>query len=160
MDEEAFDERLRAVERALTDEGAPDRIADTAALSGRVEDVERDVATVEERLDELDAAVQALRGYVGAVRGVNRDVERRADSALAKVERLETDVERRDQGPARGDRERVSRRGPESADASRPNAAAGADAGSRVRGVGDHPIPERQGSEERDGLLARIGAWL
>jgi len=89
-DPEALDERLRAVERALTGEDrdltdlrtGAERDADFEALSDRVEEAEA-------RLDDLDAAVQALRGYVGNVRAVNETVERRADAALAKAESLE-----------------------------------------------------------------------
>ncbi len=88
-DRDALDERLRAVERALTDDDrAPVDLSDAAALDDRVDDLARRTTEVEERVAELDAAVQALRGYVGNVRAVNDDVERRADAALAKVESL------------------------------------------------------------------------
>jgi hypothetical protein len=41
-------------------------------------------------VSELEAATQALRGYVGNVRAVNRDIEQRADTALAKAESVES----------------------------------------------------------------------
>lgn len=91
---ENLDERLRAVERALTD-GDHDltEIQDAADHHARFEDLDERLAAVEDRLVNLEAAVQALRGYVGNVRAVNREVERRADAALAAVESLdETDA--------------------------------------------------------------------
>jgi hypothetical protein len=65
--------------------GVPTRSGDVLRLERRVADLE---ATVE----ELEAGVQAVRGYAGNVRAVNRDVERRASAALAKAEALETAV--------------------------------------------------------------------
>jgi len=87
---DAIDDRLRAVERALT--GSDDALTDlesSAELTDRTDDLARRVDELEERLDELDAATQALRGYVGNVRAVNEDVAERADAALAAVERLD-----------------------------------------------------------------------
>ena len=77
-DRETADERRPADERDQT----PDR-------DRRVEALEARLADAESRLDDLAAATQALRGYVGGVRAVNREVERRADAALAAVERLD-----------------------------------------------------------------------
>lgn len=54
-----------------------------------LERIERTVAKLENRVAELEAATQALRGYAGSVRRINRDVEQRADRALATAERLE-----------------------------------------------------------------------
>jgi uncharacterized coiled-coil protein SlyX len=84
-----LDARLAALERAVAD-GETDlhALAEPAARAARLDDLESRLGEVETRLDELDAAVQALRGYVGAVRAVNRDVERRADAALSAVDRL------------------------------------------------------------------------
>ncbi|WP_435361298.1 DUF7310 family coiled-coil domain-containing protein [Haloarchaeobius sp. DFWS5] len=87
-----LDDRLRAVERAIDGAsaaaGGPAVQTDdrTAALADRLAEVETTVA-------ELDAAVQALRGYAGNVRHVDERVEQRADSALAVVESLEERVE-------------------------------------------------------------------
>lgn len=96
---EEFDRRLAAVERALTDSGsgsvevhdtAPRHTADSqhSDLADSVDELEAAVGELEARVDELDAAMQAIRGYAGGIRAVNRDVERRADLALAKVEAL------------------------------------------------------------------------
>ena len=82
-------ERLDAVERALTDgETAVDDLSDAADVERRLTELETRAETVDERLTELEAAVQAVRGYVGGVRAVNRDVERRADAALATAESI------------------------------------------------------------------------
>ncbi|WP_129114870.1 DUF7310 family coiled-coil domain-containing protein [Halegenticoccus tardaugens] len=104
MDDTALAERLAAVERALT-EGSTDlsdvsdaaarddRVADLEAtverLDDRVADLEATVERLDDRVADLEAATMAVRGYVGGIRAVNRDVERRADAALAKVEALE-----------------------------------------------------------------------
>jgi len=98
-DVNAIDERLRTIERALTDDAEDlEPLADAATLATRVEEIEGRVDEIEDRLDDLDAATQALRGYVGNVRSVNRDVERRADAALAKAEQLEGVIGERDDG--------------------------------------------------------------
>lgn len=73
-----MERRLEAVERALAEEEPISRI-------DRLDDLETRVA-------ELEAAVQALRGYVGSVRAINEDVERRADRALRKAESIERHV--------------------------------------------------------------------
>ncbi|MFB6165080.1 MAG: hypothetical protein ABEJ31_07965 [Haloarculaceae archaeon] len=86
-EDDAIDERLRAVERALTDEDRDlTALEDAAGLTARLEAVEDRLEAVEDQLADLDAATQAVRGYVGNVRTVNRDVERRADAALAAAE--------------------------------------------------------------------------
>jgi len=87
-------ERLDAVERALTgsDTDLPSLAAD-AELVDRVDAAEERLDAVEERIEELDAATQAVRGYVGSVRSVNEDVERRANAAVAGVEALEARVD-------------------------------------------------------------------
>jgi len=82
-----FEERLAAVERALTD-GDHDctALAERAATADRVAQLEADVEELTDRVAELEAAIQALRGYVGNVRSVNGDVEARAEAALSKAE--------------------------------------------------------------------------
>jgi hypothetical protein len=50
--------------------------------------VTADVAALTERVAELEAAVEALRGYAGSVRAVNDRVEERADAAVATTESL------------------------------------------------------------------------
>ena len=100
MDADAreLEERLVAVERALIEnsggdgghEGdAGDRSA--AGVGADHADVEERLDALEARVDELDAAVQAVRGYVGGVDAVGERVERRANLALAKAERLESE---------------------------------------------------------------------
>jgi len=98
-DLETLDERLQAVERALT---GTDRdlseLADVAALATRLDDLEARLDEIESQITDLSASTQAVRGYVGNVRAVNQDVEQRADAALAKVEQLE---QRLDEPPSR-----------------------------------------------------------
>ena len=86
LDRESVERRLDAVERALTDERSVERVDE--------------LDEIETRVAELEAAVQALRGYVGSVRAVNEDVERRADRALRRAEALERHV-----GPTEADPE-------------------------------------------------------
>jgi len=86
---DALAERVEAVERALTDGHELAELPEGADLAATVAATDERVDDVEERLAELEAAVQAVRGYVGNVRSVNREVERRADAALAAVERLD-----------------------------------------------------------------------
>lgn len=87
-------DRLDAVERALTDDETDLTDVRTAAtLHDDLERLERRVADLEETVEELDAAVDAVRGYAGNVRAVNREVERRASAALAKAEALEAAVD-------------------------------------------------------------------
>lgn len=87
-------DRVEAVERALTDgDGDLTALAEGAAAADRVAALEERVEAIEADLAELQAAAQALRGYVGNVRSVNESVEDRADSALATVESLEERVE-------------------------------------------------------------------
>lgn len=84
MSDASLEERLAAVERALTegDGSGPVIAAPDRDVVERVESLEEDVA-------ELEAAVQAVRGYAGSVKHVNDEVEQRADAAMAKVEALE-----------------------------------------------------------------------
>jgi len=85
-----LDERLSAVERALTGSDATVAdLGDGAAAAAEREALESRVAEVESRVEELEAATQAIRGYVGSIRAVNREVERRADLALARASRGE-----------------------------------------------------------------------
>jgi hypothetical protein len=77
-DRDAVERRLEAVERALSEEEPLER-------TDRLDDLE-------DRVAELEAAVQAVRGYAGEVRAINEDVERRADRALRKARALERHV--------------------------------------------------------------------
>ncbi|MFB6087468.1 MAG: hypothetical protein ABEJ85_03015 [Haloarculaceae archaeon] len=97
MSDSDLEARLAAVERALTDGDTDLATAESVDLAADVERLEERLDAIEGRLDDLDAAVQAVRGYAGNVRAVNREVERRASAALAKVETLETAVQGEDQ---------------------------------------------------------------
>lgn len=89
-DIETIEQRLSAVERALTEgDDAFETLEDAGELGERLTTVEEQLEDIETQLAEVDAATQALRGYVGNVRSVNQDIERRAETALAKVEQLE-----------------------------------------------------------------------
>ncbi|WP_372480481.1 hypothetical protein ACAH01_05350 [Halomicrobium sp. HM KBTZ05] len=110
-DRERLDRRLRAVERTLTgDDHDLDALQQRGDLARRVEELEEQLDSAQRRIDELEAATQALRGYVGNVRSVNEDVEQRADAAVAAVDRLEarladgTDDRRPDSTPQSADR--------------------------------------------------------
>lgn len=61
------------------------------------------LAELERRLTDLEAAVQALRGYVGGRRAEVTSVGRRADAALAAVDRLERERGTNDSQPPNGD---------------------------------------------------------
>jgi len=91
MDE--LEARIEALERAVT-EGDHDlsELAAEGETRERLATVEAEIEDLTERVAELEAATQALRGYVGNVRAVNRDIEQRADIALAKAESLESAV--------------------------------------------------------------------
>jgi len=87
-DPDRLNERLRAVERALTESDATVAdLGDDAAAAAEREALASRVADLESRVEELEAATQAIRGYVGSIRAVNREVERRADLALARASR-------------------------------------------------------------------------
>lgn len=93
MDADSLTDRLAAVERAVTDGEADTRnLASAAEASARMDDLEADVAALDDRLADLEAEMQALRGYLGGVSAVDESVEKRADAALAAVERLESQL--------------------------------------------------------------------
>ena len=77
-DRESLTRRLEALERAVSEEEPLER-------ADRLDELESRVA-------ELEAAVQALRGYAGSVRAVNEEIELRADRALRKAEAVERTV--------------------------------------------------------------------
>lgn len=92
--DDALAERVEALERTVADgEFDPDQTGSHAELQDRLSALEDRLDTVEDRIEELDAATQALRGYVGNIRSVNEDVEQRADAALAKAEALESTLD-------------------------------------------------------------------
>lgn len=88
MDDQ-LEERVATLERAVTDgEGDAAALTEAAVTAERLESLEATVEDLEDRVAELAAGTQALRGYVGNVRSVNREVEERADLALSRVEAL------------------------------------------------------------------------
>jgi len=88
--DDALRKRVEALERAVTDgEHDLSAFADDAGAIERLDTLEADVEDLAGRVEELEAATQALRGYVGNIRSVNTEVEQRADAALAKAEALE-----------------------------------------------------------------------
>lgn len=90
-DDEALQRRLRAVERSLTHgDHDVDSLRAAGDQANRIDELAARLDEAEDRIAELEASTQALRGYVGNVRSVNDDVEQRADAALAAVERLES----------------------------------------------------------------------
>lgn len=94
MSETDLGERLDAVERAVTDDETDlTAVREAAALAAEFDELETRVAELEASVERLDASVQAVRGYAGNVRAVNREVERRASAALAKAETLESSVD-------------------------------------------------------------------
>jgi len=84
-DLQTIQRRLRAVERTLESDGDHRR----PTTDEDRQHVDERVATVETQLHELQAAVQAVRGYAGNVRTVNREVEQRAELAIERVDALE-----------------------------------------------------------------------
>lgn len=101
--DDALVERVDALERAVTD-GDHDlsALATEAAARDRLDSLEDQCEQLEARIAELEAATQALRGYVGNVRAVNEEVETRAEQALSKAESLEAQLQ---EGPQSGPQE-------------------------------------------------------
>jgi hypothetical protein len=90
--DDRLEERVAALERALTDGHADDGFPEAGRMDARLDELEATVADHDDRVAELDAAVQALRGFAGGVRAVDEAVERRADAAVAGVDRLESEL--------------------------------------------------------------------
>jgi hypothetical protein len=91
MDE--LEARIEALERAVTnDDHDLSELATEGETRERLAAVETELGDLADRVAELEAATQALRGYVGNVRAVNNDIEQRADAALAKAESLESAI--------------------------------------------------------------------
>lgn len=102
-DPAALAERIAAVERALAENGGGrtrESGPEDASLADRVDEATARLDDLGERVDELDAAVQALRGYAGGFRAVNEAVERRADLTLATARGASRAEAADDEGPA------------------------------------------------------------
>lgn len=147
-DTDRFEARLRAVERALVDGEAPGSIAEAAELAARVESLEEDLDALADRLLTVEAATCALRGVAGQLEHVNREVERRADAALAAVEALDARGEGSDGYPPDGSRP--------SADSRTGRGIVGTDApdgaptsGGRATGAGGGETADRDGDPNR-----------
>lgn len=91
--DDALEERIEALERTVAEGEGDHELSECAEIEQRLSAVESHVETNDARIEELEAATQALRGYVGNIRAVNDEVEQRADAALAKVEALESTLE-------------------------------------------------------------------
>lgn len=105
-DADRLHERLRAVERALTgDDRSVAELHEEATATAERETLDERLTEIETRVEELEAATQAVRGYVGSIRAVNREVERRADLALARA------TDRRDEEGDRSGRDEEGDRG-------------------------------------------------
>ncbi|AQL42162.1 hypothetical protein BV210_05300 [Halorientalis sp. IM1011] len=96
-DIERIEQRLAAVERTVVDgDFELDELADVAALAEDVERIESRLEELERRVADLEGSAQAVEGYVSNIEAVNDDVERRADAAIAAVDRLERRVDELD----------------------------------------------------------------
>ncbi|WP_225317598.1 MULTISPECIES: hypothetical protein [Haloferax] len=142
--------RLEAVERTLTGTDTDvSALEDLAAIETRISDLESTVESISDRLDDVDAATQAIRGYVGGVRTVNEDVERRANAALAKAESLEAALVDESVSELEGDEPVSDLGGTESVSelsTSRPQS----------HTEFDHPARREQTDEQSSGLAARL----
>lgn len=115
----SVDERLAAVERALTDdETAPGALSDAATIENRLAELESLLDEIETRVADLEAGLEAVRGHVGEERRDDRDLERTATSALATAR----EIERRLQTEAPPPRERPVPRAPDQEEEERAGA--------------------------------------
>lgn len=86
-----IDDRVRALERAVTERDDPaGPIPDIADVNASAIDLDERVSDLESRVSDLAARQQAVEAYVDRIVHVNESIERRADAALAAVDRLET----------------------------------------------------------------------
>ncbi len=158
QDADAIERRLSAVERAISDGETDGSLELATDHDPRVAGLEERLASLESAVADLEAATKALRGYVGNVRSVNRDVERRAEAALAAVDRLERHLDDRELESSPTPETRVdtgdaadgiSAETPESAEEGR--GADGASGADRQRGLDgiecgpEMPVPDARG---------------
>lgn len=86
----SLDERLAAVERALTDgEVEPAALSDAATVEERLDTIEDRLDSLEQRLAAAEAGVGALRGQAGEARRETDQLERTAERALATARAVE-----------------------------------------------------------------------
>lgn len=89
-DRDALSARVRALERAVTDSTDPPApLPELADATRTLDALAERVADLETRTDDLRARQQAVEAYVDRIDHVNDGIERRADAALAAVDRLE-----------------------------------------------------------------------
>lgn len=89
--------RVRALERAVSDQSDPPApIPDVASVSTDVADLTARLDRLETSIDDLVARQQAIEAYADHINHVDDTIKRRADAALAAVDRLETTVDRLD----------------------------------------------------------------
>jgi vacuolar-type H+-ATPase subunit I/STV1 len=151
--DDRLDDRVDAVERAITDGHAADGLPDAARMERRLDDLEATVDELDDRLAELEAAVQALRGFAGGVRAVDEEVERRANAAVARVERLEAELRDAEGRTADG---RDDENAGAHADVDDPDGNRGASADKEGDHVGDTGAAVRRG--RTDATLAEAAA--
>lgn len=89
-DIERIERRLSALERAVVD-GDPEvpALEDRASLAADLETAVERLEAHDRRLADLEGRVDALEGAVGRVESADDAVERRANAAVAAVDRLE-----------------------------------------------------------------------
>jgi len=174
MEERRIEARLAALERAVTDGEPMPELVDAAAATADATDRAQRLDDVEQRVAELEAATQALRGYVGNVRSVNEDVEERADAAFATVSELERRVQALEDDGSRGQSSPDRRRDdagskPEAlGSGTEPRGPPGASSGEPAwLAAADDRLPESDGDcptetdrDGDDGLAARLAGLL
>jgi hypothetical protein len=154
MDQDLAD-RLATVERAVTDGDTDlENVVDGAATADRVADLEARVDDLEDEVAEHDAAVQAVRGYVGEIRSINEEVEETAAAAMAKAERAVENEANRTPGPDAEGVAGTEAEWPAEAEAEWP---AGTES-ERPAGTGDERTPGHDG-ESPAGTGAERAAW-
>ncbi|CCQ32366.1 hypothetical protein HLRTI_001010 [Halorhabdus tiamatea SARL4B] len=111
-DLETLEQRLVAIERTVLEDDHERRAFEgDSAADADLEGIETRLDALEARVAELEATVQSIDGYVSQVESVNQAVERRADAALATVDRLESRLEALEStgdGQPRGDESQSS----------------------------------------------------